>query len=82
MNTEYRELRRLLASYLKHIAKQSEASCLQIMFILKTADQVFVMLDYLDKHKNEPFDEYYTMESGSKFNEILLNLKCNLYTSK
>ena len=57
MNEIYYELQEHLASYLKHIAKQSEASCLQIMFILKTADQVFVMLDYIDKHKNEPFSE-------------------------
>ena len=63
MNEEYHELQRLLAGYLHHIAKQSEASCLQIMFTLKTADQVFVMLDYIDKqrgsaqHQNEPFDE-------------------------
>lgn len=57
MNEEYHKLQSLLAGYLHYIANQSEASCLQIMFILKTADQVFVMLDYLDKHKNEPFDE-------------------------
>ena len=69
MNTEYRELRRLLASYLKHIAKQSEASCLQIMFILKTADQVFVMLDYLDKHKNESFSEEHLLDVAIAISE-------------
>ena len=62
MSEEYHELQRLLAGYLHHIAKQSEAICLQIMFTLKTADQVFVMLDYLDKHKNEPFDEDYLLD--------------------
>ena len=62
MNEEYYELQEHLASYLKHIAKQSEASCLQIMFILKTADQVIVMLDYIDKHKTEPFSEDHLLD--------------------
>ena len=53
MNREYREIRRHLASYLKHIANLGEASCLQIMLTLKTVDQVLVMVDYLDKHQNE-----------------------------
>ena len=69
MNTEYRELRRLLASYLKHIAKHSEASCLQILFILKTADQVFVMLDYLNKHKMESFSENHLLDVAIAISE-------------
>lgn len=69
MSKEYHELRSLLAGYLHHIAKQSEASCLQIMFILKTADQVFVMLDYIDKHKNEPFDEDHLLDVALAISE-------------
>lgn len=57
MNTEYRELRRLLASYLRHIVRLGEASCLQIMFSLKTSNQILVMVDYLDKHLNENLSE-------------------------
>lgn len=57
MNNEYRELRRLLASYLRHIVRLGEASCLQIMYTLKTSNQILVMVDYLDKHLNETQSE-------------------------
>ena len=53
MNDDYRELRRLLASYLKHIAKIGEASTLQILFLLKTERQIFTMMDYIDKRRYE-----------------------------
>ena len=62
MNDDYRELRRLLASYLKHIAKIGEASTLQILFLLKTERQIFTMMDYIDKRRYECLTEEHLLD--------------------
>ena len=54
MTEEYHDARSHLVVFLRKIAKQSEASCLQIMSILRTELQVMTMMDYIYKRKNEP----------------------------
>ena len=69
MNEQDRKIRRLLASYLKDILEIGEASCLQILFLVKTSDQMLVMMDYLLKHKNEQQSEEYLCQVAKAISE-------------
>lgn len=52
MTEQYHEYQRLLAGYLYDIAKIGEGKTLQIMFMLKTKDQLLTMTDEIYKHKS------------------------------
>lgn len=62
MNEVYHELQSHLASYLTHIAKVGEARTLQIMFLLKTAEQVLTIMEYIEKHKNNQLTEEHLLD--------------------
>ncbi len=69
MNEDYHELQTHLASYLTHIAKIGEARTLQIMFLLKTEEQVLTIMEYIEKHKDNQLDEEHLLDVAIAISE-------------
>ena len=69
MSEDYHELQSYLASYLKYIAKIGEARTLQIMFLLKTEEQVLTIMEYIEKHKDNQLDEEHLLDVAIAISE-------------